>query len=66
MAARVTTNQSSINDDSELTTNDPEHQANVSSKKRLSSSSNMLATSSLISPTGLTSLISFIVLTCAY
>lgn len=66
MAAKVTTNESSVSDDSGRLATDSELQPNVSSKKRLSSSSNMSATSSLLSPTGLTSLISFIVLTCAY
>jgi hypothetical protein len=66
MAAKVTTNQSTVNDGSGILTTESELNTNVNSKKRLSSSSNMLATSSLLSPTGLTSLISFVVLTCAY
>lgn len=66
MTARVTTNQSTVNDGSGFLTTESEHETNVNTKKRLSSSSNTLATSSLLSPTGLTSLISFVVLTCAY
>lgn len=66
MATQVTTNQSSMNDDSGQIAAEAELQSNVNSKRRLSSSSSMSATSSLLSPTGLTSLISFIVLTCAY
>ena len=66
MTARVTTNQSTVNDGLGFSTTESEHETNVNRKKRLSSSSNSLATSSLMSPTGLTSLISFIVLTCAY
>jgi len=66
MAAKVTTNQSTVNNGNGLLTTESEGNTNINSKKRLSSSSNMLATSSLLSPTGLTSLISFIVLTCAY
>lgn len=57
MASRVTTNESSA---------DSEGQGSANSRPRVSSSSNTMATSSLLSPTGLTSLISFIVLTCAY
>jgi hypothetical protein len=66
MAAKVTTNQSTVNDGSDVLTNESEISGSVTSKKRLSSSSNMLSTSSLISPTGVTSLITFVVLTCAY
>jgi hypothetical protein len=66
MAAKVTTNQSTVNDGSDVLTNESEISGSVTSEKRLSSSSNMLSTSSLISPTGVTSLITFVVLTCAY
>jgi hypothetical protein len=66
MAAKVTTNQSTVNDGSGFLTTESEMQTNTSAKKRSSSSSNTLATTSLMSPTGLTSLISFVVLTCAY
>jgi dolichyl-diphosphooligosaccharide--protein glycosyltransferase len=66
MAAKVTTNQSTVSDSSGILTTESELDTNDSSKKRLSSSLTMSATSSLLSPTGLTSLITFIVLTCAY
>jgi hypothetical protein len=66
MAAKITTNQSTVDNGSGFLTTESEPNSNVSSKKRSSSTSNMLATSSLLSPTGLTSLITFIVLSCAY
>jgi hypothetical protein len=66
MAAKITTNQSTVNDGSGFLTTESELDTHGSSKQRSSSSSNMLATSSILSPTGLTSLITFIVLTCAY
>ncbi len=61
MAARTTTDEGIVNDESHLLTNDFQTTTNTTSNKHLSNPSSV---SSLQSPTGLTSLIVFIVLTC--
>jgi len=61
MAARTTTDEGIVNDESHLLTNDFQTNTNTTSNKHLSNPSSV---SSLQSPTGLTSLIVFIVLTC--
>jgi dolichyl-diphosphooligosaccharide--protein glycosyltransferase len=59
MASAITTNEDTLDDDSRPLAND----SNINSNQRLSNAS---STSSLLSPTGITSLITFIVLSCAY
>jgi hypothetical protein len=64
MASEITTDESTVNDESRLLTDNSEMKIKTNSKnKRLSNST---SASSLLSPTGITSLITFIVLTCAY
>jgi asparagine N-glycosylation enzyme membrane subunit Stt3 len=60
MASGITTDDSTVNDETNQLTNDSELKTKPNSKNKSS------ATSSLLSPTGLTSLITFTVLTCAY
>ena len=66
MSAKVTKNQSTVAKSSEKATTISELHTDGSSQENLSSSSSAAAMPSLISPASLTSLISFIVLTCAY
>jgi dolichyl-diphosphooligosaccharide--protein glycosyltransferase len=63
MASGTTTEEMPVDDESRLSTNDTEMKIKPNSTKHLSNSSSV---SSLLSPTGLTSLITFIVLSCAY
>jgi hypothetical protein len=60
MASRLTTAESNDNDNGHRSKDDSELNSKVQSKQSTSNAS------SLLSPTGLTSLISFVVLTCAY
>jgi asparagine N-glycosylation enzyme membrane subunit Stt3 len=60
MASGITTDENTVNDESGLLTNDSEV------KIKTNSNQNSSAVSSLLSPTGLTSLITFVVLSCAY
>ena len=66
MAAKLTTNQSMVSENSAISSAESALSNDVHSKRRLSNSSNTLTSTSFISPTALTSLITFIVLTCAY
>jgi hypothetical protein len=63
MASRTTTDENVVNDESGQLANDSDVKIKTNSNKRSSISS---STSSLLSPAGLTSLITFIVLSCAY
>ena len=63
MASGITTDASTVDDESRLLANDSEMKIQATSNKRSSISS---SATSILSPTGLTSLITFVVLTCAY
>jgi asparagine N-glycosylation enzyme membrane subunit Stt3 len=63
MASGITTDENTVNDESDQLTDNSKIKIKINSNKDLSNSSSI---SSLLSPTGLTSLITFIVLTCVY
>ncbi len=63
MASGITTDENVVNDESGQSLNDSDVKIKTNSNKRSSNSSSV---SSLLSPTGVTSLITFIVLSCAY
>lgn len=63
MASGITTDANGVQDESNPITTDSPKQGPTKPKKRADNAS---AVSSLLSPTGLTSLITFTVLTCAY